>query len=73
MALSFHELGDHVRAIALAEQSLRIYEEIGDPYAEEVRKQLAGWRGKADDSWQGDGESGEPGRARSRIAADAIE
>jgi len=45
MSLSLNELGDRVQAIAHAEAALKIREEIEDPRAEKVRRQLAEWKG----------------------------
>ncbi|HKQ79876.1 MAG TPA: tetratricopeptide repeat protein [Blastocatellia bacterium] len=46
MSLCVDELGDRVRATALAEAALEIYEALESPYAEMVRNQLAEWRGQ---------------------------
>lgn len=40
-------LGDRDQAIALAEASLKIFQEIKDPNVGKVREQLAKWRGQA--------------------------
>jgi tetratricopeptide (TPR) repeat protein len=44
MSLALDELGEQVQAIQHAEQALIIYEEIEDPFAAQVRAQLAAWR-----------------------------
>ena len=46
MSLALDQLGDRARAIAHAEAALKIYEQIEDPRADKVRKQLAEWRGE---------------------------
>jgi tetratricopeptide (TPR) repeat protein len=46
MSLALDSLGDRAQAIAHAQAALKIYEQIESPYAERVRKQLAGWRGE---------------------------
>jgi tetratricopeptide (TPR) repeat protein len=46
MSLALDKLGERERAIALAEAALRIYEQIEDPNAAKVRRQLAQWRGE---------------------------
>ena len=43
MSLALDQLGDRPHAIVNAEAALKIYVEIEDPYAESVRRQLAGW------------------------------
>ena len=48
MALALEELGDRAQAIACAEASLKIREEIEDPFAPQVRAKLAAWRGEAE-------------------------
>ncbi len=47
LSLPVDKLGDRDKAIAMAEASLKIMEEIEDPNAGEVREQLAEWRGQA--------------------------
>ncbi len=44
MSLAFLQLGERARAIPLAEQALKIFEQIESPNAESVRTQLAQWR-----------------------------
>jgi len=44
MSLALDELGDRKNASAHAEAALKIYEQIEDPLAEKVRKQLDIWR-----------------------------
>ena len=44
MALALDKLDEHAKAIAQAEASLKIYEQIEDPRAEKVRQQLAEWQ-----------------------------
>jgi tetratricopeptide (TPR) repeat protein len=44
MSLALDKLGERAQAIAQAEAALKIYEQIEDPWAEKVRKQLAEWR-----------------------------
>ena len=44
MSLALDKLGERAQAIAQAEAALKIYEQIEDPWAEKVRKQLAAWR-----------------------------
>jgi tetratricopeptide (TPR) repeat protein len=44
MSLTLRKLGDHKEAIKLAEASLKIHEEIEDPFAPTVRKKLEEWR-----------------------------
>jgi len=43
MALAYDNLGNRKKAITLAKDALAIYERIEDPYAENVRQQLAEW------------------------------
>jgi hypothetical protein len=45
-AVTLHELGDQSQAIAEAEKSLRIFEDIEDPNASVVRKNLEAWQGQ---------------------------
>ena len=45
MGLTLNDLGDRAAAIARAEAALKIYEEIEAPYVDQVRSQLAEWRG----------------------------
>ena len=44
MSLTFGKLCDRKEAIRLAEASLKMKEEIEDPFAPKVRKQLEEWR-----------------------------
>jgi hypothetical protein len=44
MSLAYKELGEQDRTMALAEEALTIYEQIEDPRADKVRRQLAAWR-----------------------------
>ena len=44
MSLASDRLGDRTQAIAHAEAALKIREQIEDPKAEMVRKQLAAWK-----------------------------
>jgi tetratricopeptide (TPR) repeat protein len=44
MSLALDELGERAQAIQHAELSLAIHDQIDDPYAEQVRAQLAAWR-----------------------------
>jgi tetratricopeptide (TPR) repeat protein len=48
LSLAFDSLGDRNRAIAHAEAALKIREQIEDPNAAMVRKQLAIWRGQTE-------------------------
>ncbi|MBP7069881.1 MAG: tetratricopeptide repeat protein [Methanothrix sp.] len=43
MGLSFHKLHQGDKASKLAKEALAIFEQIGSPYADEVRKVLAKW------------------------------
>jgi hypothetical protein len=45
MALAFESGGDRQQAIASAEAALAVREQIADPKAEQVRKQLIEWKG----------------------------
>jgi tetratricopeptide (TPR) repeat protein len=47
MSLALNELGQRAQAIEHAEQSLEIYEQIEDPFAPQVRAQLAAWRAES--------------------------
>ncbi|MGQ0604367.1 MAG: tetratricopeptide repeat protein, partial [Anaerolineales bacterium] len=51
MALALNSLGERERAIAHAEAALKIFEAIESPYAEQVRKQLAGWQKRSAKKW----------------------
>jgi len=44
MSLTSDKLGDRKEAVKLAEASLKIMEEIEDPFAPKVRKKLEEWR-----------------------------
>ena len=44
MSLALDQLGERAQAIAHAEAALKIYEQIEDRRADEVRKELAEWR-----------------------------
>ncbi|HZI48784.1 MAG TPA: tetratricopeptide repeat protein [Pyrinomonadaceae bacterium] len=44
MSLVLYKLGERTRAIQRTEQALTIFEQIEDPHAGMVRKQLAAWR-----------------------------
>ena len=46
MSLAYEKLGERDRAVALAAAALQIFEQIEDPKAEKVRRQLAAWRGE---------------------------
>ncbi len=48
VSLSADNLGDRVRAIAMAEEALKIFEVIESPHAEMVRSQLVEWREQAE-------------------------
>ena len=44
MSSALDQLGERAQAIANAEAALKIFEQIEDPNAAKVRKQLAEWR-----------------------------
>ena len=45
-SLALDKLGDRVQAIGHAEAALKIFEQIEDPWADELRAVLAEWRGE---------------------------
>ncbi len=47
LSMALNELGERAQAIANAEAALKIFEKIDSHHADEVRRQLAEWRGQA--------------------------
>lgn len=47
MSLVQNELGNRAEAVKLAGEALAIYEQIENPMAETVRRQLAEWQGES--------------------------
>jgi hypothetical protein len=52
LSMALDQLGARARAIECAEAALRIREELEDPRADRIRRQLAKWRGSEDRSWK---------------------